>query len=496
MSNRLNPRDSSLRPRSRSGTLLASIALAAVFAGSPPAAAQTNADALQNLRGQNDAQNDMANSIDKVCPTLVANQAKLSGDTKDLQQVCTSMVQTANGILDNGSPSGQSLGITTSQTNDALQTINGEELQNPQQQITEIRDTMISGLTARIDAIRTGTVGPGLSLAGLGLGDGDQLLAAEDLTDAEILPAQWSESPFLSKLGIFANGKVIIGDKDDTNQSDGYDFQTFGLNVGADYRVTDEIVLGGAFGYSHYTADINNTARSPNGQDVDSDTYAFSLFGAYNFDFGAFVDVIGTVGWADFDSKRKIFIPNNNDSNVFGGDDINRTAKGSFDTFQYGFAARAGYDYSPEALKALTLTPIAGIEFLRADIDSFEEKGAQGLNLEYDDYTAKSTTSNLGLEASYAFSTGIGVITPAVRGRWVHEFEDDNGPKVRYLNDPTGLSEFRITADSTDSDYGVLGASVSGQFAAGWAAYIDYAAPVGLSDFTVNQIFFGVRKDF
>lgn len=489
-----NPRDGSLRSRFPLGQGLRLAACVALFAaGAIPAAAQNltpvpGIDALE-LSGQNDAQRDMANSIDKVCPTLATNAAQLSGDTKDLADVCTSMVSTPG-------DGAQGFDISDAATNDALQTINGEELQNPQQQITEIRDTMIGGLTARIDAIRTGTVGPGVSLAGLGLSDGDRLLAADDLTDAAILPAQWSESPLLSRLGIFANGKVIIGDKDDTSESDGYDFQTYGLNVGADYRVTDEVVLGGAFGYSHYNADINNTARSPNGQDVDSDTYAFSLFGAYNFDFGAFVDVIGTVGWADFDSKRKIFIPNNNDGNVFAGEDINRTAKGSFDTFQYGFAARAGYDYSPEALQALTLTPIAGVQFLRADIDSFKEKGASGLNLKYDDYTAKSTTSDLGLEASYAFSTGIGVITPAVRGSWVHEFEDNNGPKVRYLNDPTGLSEFRITADSTDSDYGVLGASVAGQFAAGWAAYIDYSAPVGLSDFTVNQIFFGVRKDF
>ena len=142
-----------------------------------------NTDALENLSGQNAAQRDMADSIDDVCPTLVRseNQDRLSPDQEDLRDVCTVMVFTALDLEDDdtlGDPSGQTLEITEEETNNALQAINGEELQNPQQQIVEIRDTLVASLQARIDAIRTGTVGPGLSLAGLNLGDGDRLLAA------------------------------------------------------------------------------------------------------------------------------------------------------------------------------------------------------------------------------------------------------------------------------------------------------------------------------
>lgn len=405
------------------------------------------------------------------------------------------MVSTALDLTQDD-PSEETLDITEEETNNALQAINGEELQNPQQQIIEIRDTLVESLQARIDAIRTGTVGPGLSLAGLNLGDGDRLLAADDLAGADILPAQWTEGPFLSRLGVFATGKVILGDKDETSESDGYDFQTTGLNVGADYRLTDALVFGGAFGYSYYDVDFDETPRSPKGQDLDSDTYAFSLFGTYSFDFGLFTDAIGTVGWSDFDSTRKIFIPNNNAGNAFNGNDILRTADGSFDTFQYGVAARVGYDYTPEQVEGLTVTPIAGVEYLRAEVDGFTENGAQGLDLEFDDFDAESLTSNLGLEATYSISTGIGIITPGINGRWVHEFAEEDGPKVVYANDPTGLSEFTISSDNVDEDYGIVGASVAAQFAAGWAAFVDYATPVGLDDFTVHQINFGFRKEF
>jgi outer membrane autotransporter protein len=406
------------------------------------------------------------------------------------------MGQAANQINGISGDTGQSLQIGTAQLNDALQAVNGEELQAPQQQIVEVQDTLISSLTARIDAIRTGTVGPGLSLSGLDLSDGGKLLASNDLADAKMVPAQWTEGTFLSRLGVFANGKVILGDKDDTSASDGYDFQTTGVTAGVDYRLTDAFVLGAAFGYSYYNVDFNNTSRSPNGQDLNSDNYAFSLFGTYTFDSGLFTDAIGTVGWANFDSKRKVFIANNNPNNVFNGNDIVRTAKGDFDALQYGIAARVGYDYRPAQVEGLTVTPIGGIEYIRAEFDGFSENGANGLDLKFDDFNADSLSSNLGLEATYSISTGIGIITPGINGRWVHEFADDSGPDVVYANDPTGLSEFTVTSDDVTRNYGVLGASVAAQFARGWAVFVDYAAPVGLDNFTVHQINFGLRKDF
>ena len=477
--------------------------LAAVSADVPSATAQNLIEepgntSLQILSGQNKAQQDMGGSIDRIWPTLIfpANQQLLNPAEQDLRNVCRSMGQTANQINQISGAADQSLGIDTAQLNDALQAVNGEELQAPQQQIVEVQDTLISSLTARIDAIRTGTVGPGLSLAGLDLSDGDKLLATNDLTDTKVLPAQWTEGTFLSRLGVFANGTVILGDKDDTSASDGYDFQTTGMAVGADYRLTDAFVFGGAFSYSYYDVDFNNTPSSPNGQDLDSDNYAFSLFGTYTFDFGLFTDAIGTVGWADFDLKRKIFIPNNNVGNVFNGNDIVRTAKGNFDALQYGVAARVGYDYRPAQVEGLTVTPIAGIEYIRAEFDGFSEDGANGLDLKFDDFNADSLTSNVGLEVAYALSTGIGIVTPGINGRWVHEFADDSGPDVVYANDPTGLSEFTITSDDVTRNYGVLGASVAAQFAGGWAAFVDYAAPVGLDNFTVHQINFGLRKDF
>ena len=61
-----------------------------------------------------------------------------------------------------------------------LQSLNGEELQAAQQQVGEISDVQIGNITARLGAIRAGLAGPGLTVAGLNVLDGDRVLALDD----------------------------------------------------------------------------------------------------------------------------------------------------------------------------------------------------------------------------------------------------------------------------------------------------------------------------
>ena len=99
--------------------------------------------------------------------------------------------------------------------------------------------------------------------------------------DLQIVPAQFEEDGFLSRLGIFATGNVTFGDKNSTGEIGGFDFDTEGLTIGADYRLTDNLVLGAAAGYSHFNADFDESDNSPGGQELDSDAAQFSLFGSF-----------------------------------------------------------------------------------------------------------------------------------------------------------------------------------------------------------------------
>jgi outer membrane autotransporter protein len=179
---------------------------------------------------------------------------------------------------------------------------------------------------------------------------------------------------------------------------------------------------------------------------------------------------------------------------------VARTANGDFDAIQYSFAANIGYQYT---LYGVELQPVARLRYLAAEIDGFTETGAGGLNLTYDDQDVESFTTRVGLQASYAVDTSVGVLVPYVRGEYVHEFlNDDDGAQVHYAADPffatnpAGSSVFVITTEEPDRNYGDLGAGVALTLPNGWVTFLDYAAVVGFADFAIHTVAAGFRRDF
>jgi outer membrane autotransporter protein len=173
---------------------------------------------------------------------------------------------------------------------------------------------------------------------------------------------------------------------------------------------------------------------------------------------------------------------------------VRSSAKGDFDAIHYGVAANVGYTIQ---LLGANVTPIARLEYLRAEIDGFTEDSPAAIELEFDDSDAESLPLNVGIEADYPISTQFGIIAPNVRAEYVHDFLDnDDGVLVRYAADTTQLSEFEVSTENKDQDYGILGAGLATTFPAGWAAFVDYHTFVGLTNFTIHAVNVGFRKEF
>lgn len=479
--------------------------VAGVLALGPQAAMEVEAQALIPTRNQ--AQADMAVAIERMCPALDARSGAIGPRAPDRTAAEDQLnIACANIVFNEGLPDGgpdldgddepdvPGLQLPEATLGGVVQQLNGEELQAVQQRIGEIRDVQTANIRARLTAIRTGLTGPGISLAGLDVGAGDATLALGDLGDYQIVPAQW-EGGLISRLGLFATGTVKFGDKDATETAEGFDFTTAGVTVGGDWRFTEAFAAGLAVGYSRFDADFDVTINSPPGQELSSDSVTLSLFGTFFPTDQLFFDAIASVGWNFYDSTRRLVVPA---TPAFPA--INAGFSGDFDAFHYGFAANAGYEIT---YNGLNLTPIARVEYLRAEIDGYTEQTDTALGLTFADTDAESLTVNVGLELNYPISTPIGVLTPLARAEYVHEFlNDQSGVRIHYTDDPTvgpdglPLSSFIVSTDPVDRDYGILGAGLAATFPAGWAAFVDYNTVVGLRDFTVHTFNFGVRKSF
>jgi outer membrane autotransporter protein len=450
----------------------------AILGGSLAAAAGVSA--LPHVRAQvpdfvdparqNAAQTDMARATLSMC-TNTNFRNNPDPETERLNDTCDAVVELPD----------------DEQRDGVVQSLNGEEMQAAQQQLGEISDAQIDNISTRLSAVRAGTAGAGLSFAGLSILDGERVLALDDAQDLQIVPAQFEESSFLSRLGIFATGELTFGDKDASGEIEGYDFDTEGITIGADWRFTDNLVAGAAVGYSRFNADFDESIDSPDGQKLESDAVQFSLFSSYYPTDQLFVDAIGSVGWHFYDSERRVLIPSD-------GDLLETTARGDFDAFHYGVATNVGYTIRRFGAN---LTPIARLEYLRAEIDGFTEDSPEAIELTFDDHDADSLTLSVGFEADYPISTGFGIIAPNIRAEYVHDFIGDaDGVLVRYAADPTQLSEFEVSTEDKDQDYGIIGAGVAMTLQGGWAAFVDYHTFVGLDNFDIHAVNAGLRFQF
>jgi outer membrane autotransporter protein len=372
-----------------------------------------------------------------------------------------------------------------------------------QQQVGDVQATQVATIGARMEAIREGLAAPGLSFAGLTFDDERVLPAGyEDIVAASEGGSPVGEGGTLSapsweKLGVFTTLGGSFGEKSESGKVTGYDFYTVGLTTGADYRFREDFAVGAAIGYSYYNVDFDKNQDNPSDQNLDSNNMISSFFGTYfpSRDSlvpleGLFLDGLASFGWSFFDMSRHIIVPSNDPAVP----SVDEKANGDTTAFQYQFAGNLGYDFN---VQQFTITPVARIQYIKADVGSYEESGAGPVNLKVGSQDVTSLTTNLGASLGYAFSTQYGVLEPSVRAEYVHEFEnDDDGARIRYASDPTGASAFNVITEGANRNYGIIGASLTGTLAGGWSTFADFETVVGLGKFDIYTFRAGFRKEF
>ena len=405
-----------------------------------------------------------------------------SEGTKDLAARCTDLV---------------------TQEDAALKQVAPEEVAT---QGTNAVETSTKTIGARLAALRRGA--SGISIQGLGLNLKEPTLpgtlvaalgpfaAANSTTPT---PTPTTPSPF-NRLGLFVNGLFSVGEKDPTSNEAGFDFHTYGVIAGVDYRFTPKLVLGVAFTYQSTNNDLDNTITlvrnvptSVSGGSADTRSFGFSLYGTYYVLEQFYVDGMLGFGWNNYRLNRVI------NYDLGGGKaPVNQIAHAEPDGHQFSFSVGAGYDFRQGAL---TFGPLVRLQYLKLNIDGYQEKinnplPGFGWALALDSQDVESLTTALGGRASYAISTGLGVLLPQVRLEWEHEFKNDARLlTARFVNDPLRQA-IRFTTDNPDRNYVNIGVGLSATFRGGISAFIDYETVVALANVTRHDITVCMRGEF
>jgi len=331
-------------------------------------------------------------------------------------------------------------------------------------------------------------------------------LAAETQKRLEQLADEAAEKPVVDE-GVLEFGRWSLlaagrGEWFDQNREPedrerSFDGETYGLQIGADYRLETNLVVGAMFRYDHTDNDFDQdlTARNfvpaPNEGGSESDHYHLMVFASRAITESFHVDGEVGVGYSDLEFERDVVFLETNRAIP----QTNVLTAGDTHGWQTHIGVGAGYDLS---FGALSVGPYARTRYVRTDIDGYTEEDLNnsGLAMQFGDNDTTSWVSVIGARASYAVSQPWGVVVPQVRIEWEHEFRDDpNAVEASFVQD-TGDTRFAVLSDPPDRNYYNVGAGLRVVLPNGWMPYVDYEALVGYEDRTRHRATAGLRAEF
>jgi outer membrane autotransporter protein len=251
----------------------------------------------------------------------------------------------------------------------------------------------LGNIEHRLWDVRNGATG--FSDSGFAVRDKGYSKDKQSMDGKEVLPSV-PVAPPDKRWGLFITGSGEFVDVESTSIARGSSFNTAGVTVGTDYRVTDHFVLGAAFGYDNTSVDLNL------GGQLTGDSGKGSLYGTY-YDQGFYVNGIVGGGYSSIDTRRL----------TLGG-----FARGETNGTDFDALVGTGYDYH---IGGWSFGPLASLRYVRIGIDGFAEKGALG-SLLIDSQSEDSLRSAVGLQVSYTAKIGRIALTPRVSAQWEHEY--------------------------------------------------------------------------
>jgi uncharacterized repeat protein (TIGR01451 family) len=350
-------------------------------------------------------------------------------------------------------------------------------------------------LNARMTAVRGGTQGnafAGLALVGPGgfmpLGGFGNALWQDEPADTDATPP---DANGFSRWGFFASGRIGRGEADPGRITPAYDFDVEGLTVGLDYRKTDNLVLGGALGYTHQDTTLA-------GGEGSLDTRGFSLSGYATWYRGDswYVDALVSHARNTFSHRRRIAyvlpLPGG------GSLEVDQLARADSDGTDSSLSATFGRDFhkGPWAMSFYGRAVFNRLTFgaFREEVD--ESAPGAGLALDVESRSLTAVSSVFGARFNYAHSADWGVLTPTFDFEWQREYKGDPGAfRAVFVSDPTG-TPIVILGEPMDKSYFRIGAGLSWILTRGRSGFVYYDRMLGREGMEQYNLTLGIRIEF
>jgi outer membrane lipase/esterase len=237
-------------------------------------------------------------------------------------------------------------------------------------------------------------------------------------------------------LSVFLSANTASRDFAASSTNLPYELDTTGVTGGVEYD-SGNAVFGVAVNYARPKADTITDSG-----DVRAKAWQIGAYGGWTGG-GAFIEGWAGHGWLDYDIDREAVI-----DRIAAETDGTATTAG----------AKAGFLFG---LGGLDVGPVVGVNYAKADIDSYTETGDPVLTLDVDEQEVSALVGSAGVEARGSFNSGGLAISPYVALTAEKDFKGD-GRIIRYAGtaSPTIVNSF-VLPDRSEDTYGRLSAGAS-----------------------------------
>ena len=177
---------------------------------------------------------------------------------------------------------------------------------------------------------------------------------------------------------IYIEGNASSGQRADQLFSFGYNYELSGLTIGGEYHLSPNILLGTAFKYTDAKASLNQSFGH-----TDLNAYQFAGYASVNYPHW-FLDAVATAGQDSYSIDR----PGVMMDTIHGATNGTDLSAG----FKTGYLLDAG---------RLRAGPIAGLNYLQANLNGYTETGDSLLTQTVGSQTIEALTGSAGLQIRF-----------------------------------------------------------------------------------------------
>lgn len=275
------------------------------------------------------------------------------------------------------------------------------------------------------------------------------------------------------ELDFWISGNLRFGSRNKVGEVGYNNFTTDGVTIGADKRISEQMVLGMGVGYAH-----DKTIIGEDGTKTVSDGTSVAVYGSYQPMQNTYLDALIGYGVTNFNSDRYV-------SSV--SDFAKLTRKGD----QIFASVTGGYEFRENGYM---LSPYGRVDLAYDRLRGGTETGVGQNALHFNAQNSRSAQVSLGVRAEATHQMDFGIAYPHARLEFQHSMSNDGDANIQYAD--LLSTNYRISAINSDRNAVVFGLGSDFILNHGMKITFDYQTLRSTDHESSQGISFRLTKEF